>query len=125
MLTALKNDGYTLCIATTKYYYFAEKILDLLEISDLFDIVQGCNPSLGIIGKASVLKELFNRGVEKDKCVLIGDTYFDVEGASEVGIPVAIVKYGFGKEKDFEGQDILWFAESVEDIIDKVRSTKL
>jgi phosphoglycolate phosphatase len=125
MLHALKDEGYILCIATTKFYVFAEKILNILGIYDLFDMVQGSNANQSIVGKQSVLNELLYRGVEKDKCVLIGDTIFDVEGAEKVGIPVAIVKYGFGKESDFADKDILWYAESVDEIIEKVRSTKL
>lgn len=123
MLKTLKNDGYVICIATTKFYVFAEKILELMGIKDLIDIVQGSDAKNGIVGKKSVILELFNKGVEKDKCLLIGDTKFDVEGAEDVGIPVAIVKYGFGLEADFVGKKIEWFAESVLDIIDKVRST--
>lgn len=125
MLKTLKNDGYILCIATTKHYVPAERILNLLGIFELFDIVQGSNANENIVGKKNVLEELFRKGVEKDKCILIGDTKFDVEGAEQVNIPVAIVKYGFGKEKDFVGKDILWYANSVAEIVEKVRSTKL
>ncbi|HKL74178.1 MAG TPA: HAD hydrolase-like protein [Clostridia bacterium] len=125
MLIQLKKDGYFLAIATTKFYVFAEKILKLLGIFDLFDFVQGSNAKAGIIGKSAVLNELLNKGVKKDECLLIGDTIFDVEGAEDVNIPVAIVKYGFGKESDFVGKNIVWYAESVPDIVNKVRSTEL
>ncbi|HOO22709.1 MAG TPA: HAD hydrolase-like protein [Clostridia bacterium] len=125
MLSALKNDGYVMCVATTKFYVFAEKILNILGIRDYFDLVQGSNAKAGIVGKSAVINALFNAGVEKDRCLLIGDTVFDVEGAEEIGIPVAIVRYGFGREKDFIGKDIVWFADTAEEVAEKVRSTVL
>lgn len=125
MLDTLKNDGYVMCIASTKYYVYVEKILGLMGITDCFDIVAGSNAKAGIVGKKDVLNSLFARGVEKDKCVLIGDTIFDVEGAKEVNIPVAIVKYGFGVAKDFEKEQIIWYADTVMDIVDRVRNTIL
>lgn len=123
MLEILKKKGYILCVATTKYHIFAEKILALTGIRDYFDFVAGS--SEGITGKTAVLNELFKKGAEKDKCLLIGDTIFDIEGAEDTGIPVAIVRYGFGRESDFLGKDIIWFADSVTEIAEKVENTVL
>ncbi|NLL56518.1 MAG: HAD-IA family hydrolase [Clostridiales bacterium] len=125
MLATLKDDGYILALATSKFYYFTNQILEIFDIKQYFSYVQGSNGPQGIITKADVIRALFSMGVQKDKCMLIGDTKYDIEGAKEAGIPVGIVKYGFGVASDFENADVLWYANSACDIVDKVRSTKL
>ena len=34
-------------------------------------------------------------GLEKDDCIMVGDSKVDVDAAKSVGIPVVIVSYGF------------------------------
>jgi phosphoglycolate phosphatase len=125
MLKTLKGMGYKICLATTKFYVFAEEILHNMGIYDYFDIIMGSNANVGRVGKKDVLNALLSAGVEKDKCILIGDTKFDAEGAKSVGIPIAIVDYGFGRREDFASTDVIWYAESVMDIVDKVKHTTL
>jgi len=53
---------------------------------------------------------------DKSKCVLIGDTDYDIEGAEKVGIDNVIVSWGYG-EKDVENR-AMYFVRSVGELIE-------
>ncbi|MFA6866402.1 MAG: HAD hydrolase-like protein [Clostridia bacterium] len=125
MLKILKDEGYKLAICSTKNYKFMGQILELLGIDKFFELTAGSNPGKKIISKTDVLNDAIERGIDINSCLLIGDTIFDVEGAVNAKIPVAIVNYGFGNKEDFVNQNIVWFCDTVMEIVDKVHSTKI
>lgn len=120
MLGTLKNSGFSLHIATTKNALFANRILDIKNLTGYFDAIQGSCAAEGIIGKTDVLNAIFNTGVKKEDSLLIGDTGFDAQGAKRAGVRVAIVTYGFGDLSDFDGYDIEWFADSPAAVTDEI-----
>lgn len=95
-LLTLKNAGYQLAIASSKYEPHAIESIKYHNLSDIFKIVYGQNEKRGY--KTEVLRQLIeDNGWEKDKCLMIGDTPYDIDGAHENGIDAMAVTYGFGK----------------------------
>ncbi|MBR1746750.1 MAG: HAD hydrolase-like protein, partial [Clostridia bacterium] len=92
-----------------------------LGVYDLFDGVYGARYDLGEknrMKKADIIRNLLDeKGIRKEEAILIGDTMFDVAGAKVCDLDVAIVRYGFGQESDFDGQDIAFFADAPADIV--------
>lgn len=120
MLSVLNENGKNLVLCTTKYISFAKEILRLKKIDQFFTFIAGSDPSNGIISKTDVINHTFSLGVDKNDCLLIGDTIYDAVGAEQTGIPIGIVTYGFGKKEDFIGREIAWYADSTEEIIKRL-----
>ncbi|MFW5780768.1 MAG: HAD-IA family hydrolase [Bacillota bacterium] len=121
LLKRLKQKNNNIYLATTKEVGMAKEILKTFGIDSFFNGIYGADPSREIYTKTDVLKELFSHHkIDKENCLLIGDTVYDVNGARDVGIKVGIVLYGYGKKKDFEGKDIEFFVDTVEDLYQAV-----
>ncbi|NCA92906.1 HAD family hydrolase [bacterium] len=124
-LEELKKN-FNLYVATTKNEPLAKKIIQGFDLDKYFLGVYGSLSNIGRVSKADVINAAVEiNGLKKEECLLIGDTIFDVEGAILAGIKVGIVKYGFGIEKDFVGKNIEFFAESPQNIPDKIKECVL
>lgn len=101
-LSKLKEDGYIICLASSKPEVTCKKILEAKGILEYFDCVTGSTLDGTIETKEEVLQELFRRcnNIDREEMVLIGDTVFDTEGAKKVGIKSIAVSFGFGDAKD-------------------------
>ena len=121
---AIKKQGRKVYIATSKSEPFAVKILTGLGAYDLFDGVYGSRYDLGEknrMKKEDILRYLlWENGIKKEECLLIGDTLFDVDGAEKCDLPVAIVRYGFGSPDDFVEKKIAFFADTPLDLPQKL-----
>lgn len=92
----LKSEGIIVGIATSKGQSVAEDCLKRTDINPNF--IVGANKSLNISAKADILKHALNKyGLNKEKTVLVGDTFYDMKGAEQVGIDAIGVSYGYGK----------------------------
>lgn len=97
LLKSLKQSGKTVALATTKPRHFAQIILKQKRIRKYFDFVSGTEPDGSIVDKVDVLQNAFRHlPFEKNRCVLIGDTLYDAQGAKTVGIDCIGVTYGYG-----------------------------
>ena len=89
--------------ASTKPKLFVERILKMLELDSYFAYFGGTE-----FGKNPGTKpQIIERGMKtlggtSENTLMVGDRKFDIEGAKEVGVPVAAVLYGFGSQKEFE-----------------------
>ncbi len=117
---------YKMYVATTKNEPLAKKIIAGFDLDKYFLNIFGSLSNIGRVSKGDVINAVIEtNGLKKEECLLIGDTIFDVEGAEEAGIKVGIVKYGFGIEKDFIGKNIEFFAETPQNITDKIKECVL
>ena len=122
-LEKLKKD-YNLYVTTTKNEPLAIKIIEGFDLDKNFLGIYGSMSNIGRVSKADVINAAIDiNNLNKEECLLVGDTIFDVEGAIIAGIKVGIVKYGFGIEKDFFGKKIEFFADSPQDIPDKIKES--
>lgn len=96
VLEALHQRGYRLAVATTKLEDVACRILEHYGAADFFETVGGTQPDLGIFTKTAVLRDVLQRlGLtnEPSCAVMIGDRRFDIEGATECGVPAVLVTW--------------------------------
>lgn len=121
LLEGLTADGYKLFIATSKAENFAVKILTDLGVNGYFTAIYGSRYDLDRTSKSQVLQAVIkDYNLNKDECILIGDTKFDYVGATEVGIKTGVVAYGFGEREDFDESKISFFADSPSDVHKKL-----
>jgi phosphoglycolate phosphatase len=119
-LAALKQEGKILTVATSKPWIFAHRVLGHYQLRSYFDTVLGCyrNGRLdskneviqavlehyqGIkpLAKGRLLGDALTRPLGNDfKSVMIGDRFYDVEGAKAHGIDTIGVSYGYGTSEE-------------------------
>ena len=103
-LAALRDAGFTLCVATSKPEPFAESILGHFGLDGYFDVICGASLDGARNTKAEVLRDLLTRlsvgGEDLDRCRMIGDRRHDAEGAREVGIETVGVLWGYGSREE-------------------------
>ncbi|MDR1690011.1 MAG: HAD hydrolase-like protein [Clostridiales bacterium] len=98
---ALKKEK-TLIVATSKPLVFAETILEYLGIKRYFKYVYGGDLEGKLSSKEDVVKCVL-QGARIDnlsEAVMIGDTKYDMYGASFNGIGSVGVTYGYGKREE-------------------------
>ena len=113
LLSALRNTGYRLGIATSKPEVYTHRILEHFGLSDFFEAVAGC--TIGVKGetKADMIRLAMKRmgltDEDKPYVLMIGDRKHDILGARECGMKCAGVRYGFAPDGELEeyGADII------------------
>ncbi len=122
----LRDMGYHIGIASSKPEHMCVKLLDHFGISDLFDDVVGATPDGKIDTKTEVLNELLRRKSDDpeyiSKCVLIGDTGFDIRGATDVGISGIGVSFGYGDISEMSTLGAVDIADSMADLPEIIRN---
>lgn len=103
MLAALKAQGKTLAVATSKPEGFSRQILDHFELSQYFDRIAGASMDRSRSRKADVIRYALE-GLSADPAttVMVGDREHDVLGAKELGLPCVGVLYGYGDRPELE-----------------------
>lgn len=101
MLKALKENGFTICLATAKPKDFAQIILDDAGLSHYFNIISGASFDASKRSKSAVIKDLIKtNNFEKERILMVGDRENDVTGAKNNEISVLGVTYGYGDKKE-------------------------
>ena len=121
LLEALRRKNCKLAVCTSKYEPFAQEIIDILDLADYFDAVCGSN----IDGSRKDKKDMIPYAVEmlggsferdRERTVMIGDTYFDARGARECGVDFIGVEYGYGTVEAMKEEGAKTFAKTPAEI---------
>ncbi len=96
-LTTLNSKGCRLGVCTSKRADFAEKILEMFRLLDLFNFIEGGD--IGI-SKSDQLGDLLKRSVIEHQSIMIGDRSIDVEAAKLNRLDSAGVLWGFGDRNE-------------------------
>lgn len=115
VLESLKKAGFRLAIASSKYQPHALSSIKNFHLENVFDCVYGQNEKRGF--KSEVLRQLVeDNGWNRNECLMIGDTPYDVLGAHENGIDAMAVTYGFGKADELQKAKAEMTAHSPQEI---------
>lgn len=102
LLSALRNAGKTVCMATSKPEVFARQIAAHFHIDGYFHFIAGSLMDETRTKKADVITyalQSLGRTIP-DGAVMIGDRSYDVLGAREVGMGCIGVTYGYGSAEE-------------------------
>lgn len=120
LLKKLKEAGKKLCIATSKPEVYMIKIIEKYGIAQYFDFVMGSRLDGSLDNKADVIQALMAKigltAEDSYKVVMIGDRFYDIEGAKACGIESVGVKYGFAAEGELEEHGADYVVETVEEL---------
>ena len=104
LLRRCRDAGYTLILATSKPRVYAQRILEHFDLAQYFTHTVGCELDGTLDNKADIISYAMslypNSG--KDDFVMIGDRFYDVDGAKENGIMCIGVLYGYGSRTELE-----------------------
>ena len=114
LLQALRDHGVASYVATSKPTVHAQAICDKFGITPYVEAV--CGSTLGgSETKADVMQAVLDRigpdGVPSS--LMVGDRKYDVIGARETHVPVAIVGFGYGTEAERQAFPPDYFAPDV------------
>ena len=98
MLDSLKQNGFTICLATSKPYVMAKKILEFTGLMRYFDVVCGANLDGSMSDKVELIGECLKQSgfTDKRRAYMVGDRSYDMVGAAKAGVHSIGVTYGFG-----------------------------
>ncbi|MBE6691739.1 MAG: HAD family hydrolase [Ruminococcaceae bacterium] len=119
LLKKLKNAGYRLGVATSKYEEYAKTFLRDFGIFDMFEYITGSNLDESISKKHEVIEESLKRFDITDKrhfALMIGDMKYDDIGARNAGIDSLGVYTGTASPNEHEEAGATYIAYSFEDL---------
>lgn len=98
LIENLYDKGKKLYIATSKPEKFARQILDDLHLTKYFEYISGCDIEENICDKPTIISRVLERidDSELDRCIMVGDTKYDVKGAKACDITSMAVLQGYG-----------------------------
>ena len=127
LLNSLKEQGYTLVLATSKPTIFAEEILKYFEIHHYFDCIVGSNLDGTRSSKTEIIQYILNtyKGHDSSEFIMIGDRKHDIIGANNSGIDSVGVIYGYGSLEEVKSSKPTYIADSVEQLREIIISSKM
>ena len=120
LLQTLKNQGLHLVVATSKPEEYSVKILEHFKLSQYFDHICGSLIDESRSKKSEVIAyalEYCGLGEgDKDKVLMVGDRFHDIEGARANKIKSCGVLFGYGSRQELEKSGADFIASTVEDL---------
>lgn len=124
LLKTMKEHGKINLIASSKPEVFVKTILEHFDILKYFDIVVGASLDESRNSKEAVIEEALsqlkmadqNGQYSDDKCVMIGDRKYDINGAKYFGLRNIGVSYGFAPEGELEEAGAEVIVDTVEEL---------
>ncbi|MCR5179262.1 MAG: HAD hydrolase-like protein [Lachnospiraceae bacterium] len=101
LLERIKAQGMSALVITSKPMYFTERIMDRIGLARFFDHMVGPDLSDNSSDKKRLIeKAVTDFNLNKDECIMIGDTKYDILGAVQAGIASIGVTYGYGSKEE-------------------------
>lgn len=107
VLKAIHDSPVALSLATSKPESLARIALTALGVIHYLDILTGASEDEVRSAKADVVEEALIRlraiGADTSRPVMVGDRFYDVEGAAAHGVPTIFVEWGYGSPDEQVG----------------------
>lgn len=118
LLSALKEAGKSLYVATSKPEVYAKQILKYFGLEGYFSFVGGADIGETRVDKADVIRYVLaeNQILQLDQVIMVGDRKHDCLGAKEVGIDCIGVLYGYGSREELECAGADYIIKNVDEL---------
>ena len=118
-LDALKKNGKTIVLATSKPEVYAKEILKYFKIDKYFTFVAGSDFEETRVKKGDVIKYALEGAKISDlsKAIMIGDREHDIIGAKENNIKSIGVLYGFGDVIELTQARAEYIASNIKELL--------
>ena len=120
MLSALKDAGHELYVATSKPEGMATAILEKFQLASYFNKIYGASMDGTRDTKDKVIAYVLDELGPREHFIMIGDTHYDVLGAAEHGIKTIGVSWGYGTVEDIKAAGAVDIVDSPAQLLDKL-----
>ena len=121
LLEALRAEGYTLYVATSKPEEMSVTILKKFNLAKYFHRICGASIDSSRSTKDAVIAYLLESSGAKEDMVMVGDTKYDILGAKAHGIPAIGVGWGYGDTEEMKQAGAVGIADSMEQLLGLIR----
>ena len=119
LLEKLTAEGNRLYLATSKPETMAADILQYFDLKQYFSIICGAVPG-GRSTKEEVIAHLLTQLDTRENLVMVGDTIYDVKGATFHNIPCIAVAWGYGEVENMKAAGAV-IAETAEELYELLK----
>lgn len=117
LLQSLKSQGFKLGIASSKPINYVEELLIKADLKDYFDYISAVSFNADCESKQSIISRcLAMLEIEPEDALMVGDRFYDIDGARETGVDSIGVLWGFGNKFELIESGAKYIVENVEDI---------
>ncbi|MCQ6274731.1 HAD family hydrolase [Bacillus sp. V3B] len=120
LLKLLKEQQFTLVVATSKPTVFSEEILKYFNIDQYFELVVGSNLDGTRASKTEIIQYILDKYNDDklDDFIMIGDREHDIIGANNTGIDSIAVTYGYGSLDELSRSNPTYMVKSIDQLKD-------
>lgn len=119
LLKELKNRGKKIAIASSKPRLFVEEISKYHGIDIYYDFISAEDFKNNHSSKKDLINACFKffGNPQKDEVIMVGDRFYDIDGAKGVGVDSAGAVYGFGTEEELTNAGATYILNKPEDLL--------
>ena len=121
LLQSLKEKGKHLVVATSKPEEYSIKIIEHFGLSKYFDFVCGSLMDESRSKKSEVIAYALQRcglsDSDKERVLMIGDRFHDIEGAKQNGLKSCGVLFGYGSREELVEAGADYIVEDVNELL--------
>ena len=122
-LKTLRENGVKLGIASSKPIKLVYDVMEYLRLTEYFDAVVGTQfDDSNHPGKTDLVLQSMEKLGDKDKkrTLMVGDRFFDIDGAAGAGVDSVGVTYGYGSREEFMEHNATYIVDSPKEILNIV-----
>lgn len=117
LLASLKNDGIKIGIASSKPQDYIQTLLNKFDVSKYFDAVCGTSFNADCESKQSIIARCLKAlDTDAKDAIMVGDRFYDIEGARANRMDCIGVLWGYGSKFEFIEYSAKFIAEKMQDI---------
>ena len=119
LMESLKRKGYDISLATSKPEIYATRVVDSKGILPYLDYISAASTDEKTRAtKEAVVEYAISLCREKDrsKIVMVGDRYFDINGARTFGLDSIGVTFGYGSREELVSAGATYVVDTVKEI---------
>ena len=124
LLQTLKEQGKHLLVATSKPEEYSIKIIDHFGLSKYFDFVCGSLMDESRSKKSEVIAYALECAAlgkaDKEKVLMVGDRFHDIEGAKANGLKSCGVLFGYGSRRELQEAGADYIVKSVNELLEVI-----
>ena len=118
-LRRLRDAGCTLAVASSKPSDIIDLTMRHYGTRDYISMISGLRDDADASTKTQVIERVIERyGADKRDVVMVGDRFYDAEGARNAGVDFIAALFGFSEPHEFDPYDVALFAEHPQQIAD-------
>ncbi len=117
LLHSLKVQGFKLGIASSKPINYVEELLIKSDLKDYFNYISAVSFHADCESKQSIISRCLTMlDIDAGEALMVGDRFYDIDGARENGVDSIGVLWGYGNKFELIESGAKYIIDKIEDI---------